>query len=194
MSSVATDPLGQEFLSAVYKTAGEYRTEQESVADLVAKLNPRHWVIHREVNGWLLHPRQFGDGKLNLRVDVVLEPTEELMYAGWRWGPIPIECKKSDHNIGPALCQLMDYTRCVWSLPNGFDVMSRLCFLWPLKPPGGTVASMMVQNRVGGAFLRQYKRDRLVLMFNSTVAYEDRDFESPTVARELRGGDKTGSR
>lgn len=194
MSSFATDIAGQEYLSAVLKTAGHYRTEEESVADLVSKVNPRHWTVHREVNGWLLHPRSFSDGKLNLRVDVVLEPTEELQYAGWRWGPIPIECKKSDHHVGPTLCQIMDYTRCVWSLRTGWDVMARLCFLWHFKPPGGTVASVMVNNRIGGAFAREYRRNRLVLMFNSTVAYEDRDHDQPSIATELRGGNKTGSR
>lgn len=194
MSTSSLDVAGNEYLSAVLKTAGHYTTEEESVADLVSKINERHWIVHREVSGWLLHPRSFGDGKLNLRVDVVLEPTEELQLAGWRWGPVPIECKKSDHQVGPAICQIMDYTRCVWSMPNGYHVMSRLCFLWHFKPPGGTVASLMVNNRIGGAFLRDYRRDRLVLMFNSTVAYEDNKFETATIANELRGGGKTGSR
>jgi|694.fasta_scaffold38499_7 hypothetical protein len=188
------DVAGNECLSAVFRTCGEYQTEEESVAGLVSKLNKRHWTVHREVSGWMLHPRSFSDGKLNLRVDIILEPTEELLYSGWRWGPVPVECKKSSHNIGPAVCQAMDYTRCVWSLPNGYDVMSRLCFLWPFKPPGGTVASVMVNNRIGGAFLRDYKRDAVVLMFNSTVAYEDRGEQEPHIANDLRGGTKTGSR
>lgn len=194
MTTVPLGIEGLENLSAVLRTAGEYKTEDESVCDLLGKVNASHWTVHREVTGWLLHPRSFGDGKLNLRVDVVLEPTDKLMLAGWRWGPVPIECKKSEHQVGPVLCQAMDYTRCVWSLPNGYDVMSRLCFVWPFKPPGGTLASVMVNNRIGGAFLRDYRRDRLVLMFNSTVAYEDRGHELPTVANELRGGGKTGSR
>lgn len=194
MTTAVVDVSGQEYLSAVLKTAGHYRTEEESVAGLLSKVNPRHWIVHREVSGWLLHPRSFGDGKLNLRVDLILEPTQELQYAGWRWGPVPIECKKSEHQVGPAICQIMDYTRCVWSLPNGYDVMSRLCFLWHFKPPGGTVASVMVNNRIGGAFLRDYRRDRVVLMFNSTVAYEDRDHDLPSIANDLRGGGKTGSR
>ena len=192
--ATAAEIWGQERLSAVLKTAGEYRTEEDSVSDLISKINNAHWIVHREVNGWLLQPRSFSDGKLNLRVDVLLEPTEQLIMAGWRWGPVPIECKRSDHNVGPALCQMMDYTRCVWSLPTGFDVMCRLCFLWPFKPVGGTLASLMVNNRLGGAFLREYRRDSLVLMFNSTIAYEDRKQELPNVARDLRGGSKTGSR
>lgn len=194
---MATMPVqvdGSEFLSAVLKTCGHYSTEEQSVADLLAKVNASHWTIHREVDGWLLHPRAFSDGKLNLRVDVMLEPTESLQMSGWRWGPVAIECKKSESHVGPALCQIMDYTRCVWSLPNGFQVMSRLSFLWHFKPPGGTVASMMVNNRIGGAFLRDYRRDRLVLMFNSTVAYEDQGADQPRLANELRGGSKTGSR
>lgn len=194
MATLPAQVDGSEFLSAVLKTCGHYTTEQQSVQDLLLKVNPNHWTVHREVEGWLLHPRAFGDGKLNLRVDVMLEPTEDLQMCGWRWGPVAIECKRSDAHVGPAICQIMDYTRCVWSMPNGFQVMSRLCFLWHFKPPGGTVASVMVQNRIGGAFLREYRRDRLVLMFNSTVAYEDRRDEQPHVAAELRGGNKTGSR
>lgn len=191
---IAGDIDGFEYLSAVMKTCGEYSTEDAAVADLLSKINANHWVVHREVDGWLLQPRSFSDGKLNLRVDVLLEPTEYLQMCNWRYGPIAIECKRSGAHVGSALCQIMDYTRCVWSMPNGFQVMSRLCFLWHFKPPGGTVASMMVNNRIGGAFLRDYKRDRLVLMFNSTVAYEDRGGDCPRVAAELRGGSKTGSR
>lgn len=191
---IANQMDGSEYLSAVLKTCGQYSTEDDAIADLLSKVNPSHWFVYREVEGWLLHPRPFGDGKLNLRVDVMLDPTEHLQECGWRWGPVAIECKRSDAQVGPALCQIMDYTRCVWSMRNGEHVMSRLCFLWHFKPPGGTVASVMVNNRIGGAFLREYRRDRLVLMFNSTVAYEDHGTDHPHIANELRGGSKTGSR
>jgi hypothetical protein len=185
---------GAEFLSAVMKTGGEYSSEEDAVAHLLEKVNASHWLVHREVSGWLLHPRPFTDGKLGLRVDVMLQPTEQLMYAGWRWGPVAIECKRSDSHLGPAICQVMDYTRCVWELPTGFQVMCRLCFLWHFKPPGGTIASVMVNNRIGGAFLRDYAREHLVLMFNSRVAYQDNGDEQPRVATDLPGGNKTGSR
>lgn len=185
---------GPEFLSAVLKTCGHYATEEQSIADMLSKVNKSHWTVYREVQGWLLHPRPFGDGRLNLRVDVMLDPTEHLQECGWRWGPIAIECKRSGSQVGPALCQVLDYTRCVWLMRNGEHVMSRLCFLWHLKPPGGTVASLMINNRIGCAFLRDYKRHHLVLMFNSTVAYEDRGCDTPRIANDLRGGDKTGSR
>ena len=189
----ATD--GDRFpnLSAVLKTCGHYLCEPDSVAALLSSFDPDDWKAHQEVSGFLLSPRPFSDGKLDLRVDVVLEPTHRLMMAGWRWGPVAIECKKSDHPVGPALCQLLDYTRCVWSLPGGFDVMTRMCFLWPFKPPGGTLLSVMVNNRIGGAFLRPYREQRLVLMFNGTIAYESCD-DGPRVANDLRGGNKTGSR
>lgn len=194
MATIAVGIDGAESLSAVMKTCGQYRTEDESVADLLSKVNRNHWIVHREVDGWLLHPRSFSDGKLNLRVDVILQPTQELLEAGWRWGPVPIECKRSEAYVGPSLAQVMDYTRCVWALPGGFDVMARMCFLWHFKPPGGTVLSLMVNNRIGGAFLRDYRRDALVLMFNGTVAYEDYGSSTPRIAADIRGGAKTGSR
>jgi len=198
VNTFPVDIAGQEHLSAVLRTAGEYQTEGDSVAALLSVVNRSHWTVSTEVTGWLLHPRADSDGKLGLRVDVMLEPTEELMLAGWRYGPVPIECKRSEFNCGPAIAQVMDYTRAVWELREsrslGYRVMSRLCFLWPLKPPGGTLGSVMVNNRIGGAFLREYRRDRLVLMFNSTVAYEDSHDGPPTIANELRGGQKTGSR
>ncbi len=189
-----TNINGSEHLSAVLKTCGQYATESDAVADLLRKVNPSHWIVHTEVEGWLLQPRSFSDGKLNLRVDVVLEPTDQLLMCGWRWGPVAVECKKTGFHVGAALSQIIDYTRCVWSLPGGFDVMCRLCFLWHFQPPGGTIASVMVNNRIGGAFLREYRRDSLVLMFNSTVAYEDSRDGDPRVASVLNGGNKTGSR
>lgn len=187
---------GRENLSAVLKTCGEYLTEKDSVEALLSKVNPAHWVVHTEVNGWLLSPRSFSDGKLSLRADVVLEPTDALCMAGWRWGPVVVECKKSGANVGHALNQILDYGRCLWSLPGGFDVMPRFCFLFPFAPPGGTVASLMVNNRIGGAYLREYARDRLVLRFNGYVAYEDGPYggDDVRIAHDLQGGSKTGSR
>lgn len=181
-------------LRSVLKTRGEYATEPDSVAALLSIINQDHWKIHQEIPGWMLHPRIDTDGTSRVRVDVFLEPTDRLIHDGWRWGPVAIECKKSDTNVGPVLSQALDYTRCVWSLENGFNVMAKLVFIWPLDATGGTVGSVMAQNRIGSAFARPYSNNHLVLMFNSQVAYEDYGADAPRVSHDLRGGGKKGSR
>jgi hypothetical protein len=88
----------------------------------------------------------------------------------------------------------MDYTRCVWQTPNGFSVMSRFVFIWPCEQPKHDLESVMVQHRIGVANPCTPVRDRLMLSFNGTIAYADRDHGAPHVAVDLRGGCKQGSR
>jgi hypothetical protein len=175
-------------------TCGEYATEPDSVAALLSIVNPAHWLVMQEVNGWMLQPRMDTAGGGRARIDVLLQPTRELIEQGWRWGIVGIECKKSETKVGRVVSQAMDYTRCVWDTPNGFAVMSRFVFIWPCESPGNDLQSVMAQHRIGVAHPRGRGADRLVLWFNATIAYADNGDTNPRVAIDLRGGSKQGSR
>jgi hypothetical protein len=174
-------------------TCGEYETEPHSVSALLAIINQDHWHVMREVEGWMLHPRLDTAGSGRPRIDLLLQPKKPLLEAGWRWGIVGIECKKSGTKVGRVISQAMDYTRCVWDTPNGFAVMSRFVFIWPCEPPKSDIDSVMVQHRIGVAHPR-YHETRLCLWFNHTVAYAETPDGKPCVASDLRGGSKQGSR
>ena len=174
-------------------TCGEYATEPDAVAALLSVVNPTHWHVLQEVHGWMLHPRIDTTGTGRPRIDVLLQPKKLLIESGWRWGHVGIECKKSDVKLGRVISQLMDYTRCVWETPNGFNVMSRLNFIWPCDPVKNDLESVMVQDRIGVACL-QHRLPRLRLSYGGTAAYADNGHALPCIATELRGGNKQGSR
>jgi hypothetical protein len=175
-------------------TCGEYANEPESVASLLAIVNPAHWLVMQEVHGWMLQPRLDTNGSGRPRIDVLIQPTRALIEHGWRWGIVGIECKKSATKVGRVVSQAMDYTRCVWDTPNGFAVMSRFVFIWPCEPPKNDLESVMVQHRIGVAHPRGRDAERLSLWFNGTIAYADNGDADPCVAIDLRGGSKQGSR
>lgn len=175
-------------------TCGEYATEPDSVAALLSIINPSHWAVRTEIDGWMLHPRIDAEGSGVLRMDAILKPTALLIERGWRWGFIGIECKRSGKKVGRVISQAMDYTRCVWNLPSGIDVMTRFVFVWPCEPVKDDLQSVMVQHRIGVAYPRGKSNSQLCLWFNGTLAYADQGDDEPRIAKELVGGNKQGSR
>lgn len=105
--------------------------------------------IHREVRGTYIQPR-IGTPTKTPRIDRVLWPTDDARRQGWTLGPIGIECKRSDEKIGPPINQMLDYSRAVWDLPE-VSLVLRWVFLWPYGECYGPLASVMNQNRLGGA-------------------------------------------
>lgn len=104
--------------------------------------------ICREVTGTYIQPHHDVDLK-RARIDRILIPNSKAVAAGWRDGPIGIECKKSGHKLGRVLSQALDYSRCAWELENGFTIMLRWIFIWPLDNPKGDLESVMAQHRIG---------------------------------------------
>lgn len=138
-------------------TSGEWKTEAESCAYLdnvlerIDKFN-----VYREVRGYYLQPR-LGQQLCTPRIDRVLVPKAALKSAGWSYGPIAIECKRSEENIGPPLAQLLDYSRAAWQIQPGIWVVPEWTFLWPGPLQlGGPILSVFAQNRLGIAISTQY--------------------------------------
>ena len=57
-------------------------------------------------------------------MDRVLVPMRKLKEAGWSYGVIGIEAKRSDIKIGPAISQCLDYGRSLFELAGGVRVGS----------------------------------------------------------------------
>lgn len=175
-------------------TCGEYATEQDSVAALLPIINRDHWLVRQEVSGWLLQPRIDTEGSGKTRIDIVLQPTRLVMEAGWRYGMIGLECKRSGVKLGRVISQAMDYTRCVWEMPSGIDVMTRMVFIWRCDNVKSDIESVMIQHRIGIACLC-HRGNRLRLRVGETVVYEDLGPGlGARIARTIPGGRKAGSR
>lgn len=133
-----------------HMTYGTWQVESDS-CDALDRILERHafWQVHKEVCGRPTFTGLHQETK-GLRIDRVLIPTPKARSAGWCFGPVGIECKRSGEKIGRATSQMLDYQRALWKLPNG-DVWFALnwVFLWPARKLGGPVASVMAQNRLG---------------------------------------------
>ena len=132
-------------------TSGEYETEKDAVKKIHFLLTQMGlFNIYDEVCGEYEYRPHFKDNKKTPRLDIVLVPNRAFIDAGWKFGAIGIECKKSNVKIGKPLSQILDYSTAVFRLPN-FPVVIKpdFIFLWPLEKTHGDIASIMAQNRFG---------------------------------------------
>lgn len=104
--------------------------------------------VYREVWGRYLLSRPFAN-ESRPRIDRFLIPKQPVLDAGWIYGPIGIEGKKSGHKIGKAVSQALDYSAAVFEPIPGFHFNLESVFVFPVSMPKGDVASVMTQNRIG---------------------------------------------
>lgn len=133
-------------------TAGTFTTEPQAwdYFDELVVANGC-FAVHREVCGEYIHPRMNTIDK-TARLDRLLIPSRKALDAGWRLGAIAVEGKKSGNDLGPMIAQALDYTRCAWRLSvgnPGMILMAEWLFLYPVDCPGGSIESVMAQNRIG---------------------------------------------
>ena len=132
-------------------TAPTFTTEAETCTafdDIIA--HPGLFTSNADVRGTLLQPRP-GQVDKSVRIDRILLPTVQLLDLGWRHGIIGVELKRSGIKIGPAIAQAMDYTRSVFTLAAGYQVVPSMVFLFPLEKQHGPLASVLAQQRIGAA-------------------------------------------
>jgi|ERR1051326_4069081 hypothetical protein len=178
--------------STNYLTCGDFQDEAAAVADFDARIAQCDLFMScKEVCGFYLHPR-YGAELCNPRIDRILVPNAKLLKAGWEYGPIGIECKKSGEKIGKAVSQAMDYSRAAFELPGNFAlVVLRWIFIWPLSTFAGDIESVMAQNRIGGVS-GYYSHDLKFKASGSNMLYVGQDgrFEIGNV----KCGNRTGNR
>jgi hypothetical protein len=106
--------------------------------------------IQIEVPGKILQPRLLADEQ-DTRIDRIIFPNQQLVDAGWKFGPIGVEIKKSRTKLGPPLSQILDYSRCVWDIHKDRSTWATLFyfFLFPAAKMHGPIASILAQNRIG---------------------------------------------
>ena len=186
-STTTIEPLVSDWY-----TGGGWLDKPASVADLDRRLEECGlFQVLREVDGYYVQPRYLSEEK-QPRIDRLLIPGKRLADAGWRYGVIGVECKKSGKKIGAALAQCQDYSRAIFTTARaGVSVQCEWIFLWPLKDFAGPTASLMTQNRIGGAYGDAWSLLTLKLACGSVLSVS-------TVGQfrigNVRAGMKVGSR
>lgn len=140
-----------DYLSKDAVVGGNFADEEQSQeAFALAMKDQRFFNVYREVWCWYYGGQPFQQNDRG-RIDFVLMPKREAIDCGWRNGAIGIECKASGKKAGPVLCQMADYARAVFeSEASGLLFCLSGVFVWPgLTVCGGTMASLMAQNRIG---------------------------------------------
>ena len=177
-------------LSSREKTGGAYYSEKTSAEAFDNLINLNLWVVHKEVNGHLMHPRPFANGTNNLRIDRLLIPTNELINMGWNLGAVGIEIKASNKLLGPIISQVLDYQRCIWKLKNGIMIACSHYFIWELNNLGENLQSIMAQNRIGEAYCEtEVSGKALCLRLSSKIIFNQYGCNT-----DLTIGNKVGSR
>lgn len=90
-------------------TSGSFDTEAQAVSFFDTHINQEFFIIESEVKGRRLFDDKpvKKDGQ-NLRIDKILHPTLKAVNAGWFFGPIGIEIKRSGEAVGPVLTQILE--------------------------------------------------------------------------------------
>ncbi len=150
--------------------------------------------IERECVGEYIHPRHNTNDK-EARIDRILIPTQKAIDAGWNCGAVGFEGKKSGTALGPMLVQAIDYTRCLFVLSNKNKIMLDWIFCFPVKNPGGDIESVMLNNRIGCAYIREWDTDRILkLTAGSTNVFEGTATRMGYIKSPPPFGKKRGSR
>lgn len=172
----------------------QFETEEDAWQkfDAIVKAN-KAFASHSEVCGHYIQPRPDTEDK-QPRIDRILIPLKPAIDAGWVYGAIGIEGKRSNHNAGHLVLQAMDYSRAAFELETGVPgllLMCRWIFVFPFVREIGTVESLMVQSRIGYANVFERSIKFCVSVTNALVIHEDGSLQ---IAKSLPMGRKRGSR
>jgi len=180
-------------------TAEQYKDEQTSVDRLKHLLHEASiFNVFQEVWGEYEYRPHYKETK-KARIDFLLTPKKVLLDAGWKYGAIGIECKKSNVKIGHPLSQIMDYSTAVFRHPfHTVLIKTDFIFLWPLEKMKGAIASLMAQNRFGSVHEERpdtnWHRLRFFCGEQKVLDYSFRQPDHISINPKISFGSKTGSR
>lgn len=137
-------------------TAGSFATEEESQSAFFSAFDRLNlFTIYCEVPCWYFGGAAFSENPFG-RIDFVLSPKPSLIRFGWNMGIVGVECKKSGHKAGPLICQMADYSKALFRLPENTGsciVGMSAVFCHPeLTASGRCLGSIMANNCIGEAF------------------------------------------
>lgn len=131
-------------------TGVDYETEADAWAAFDAAMlrAKAMFSTYKEVRGELLQPRPGADDN-GVRIDRILIPTLAGRSAGWKFGVIGVEAKRSNEKVGRPLSQCLDYSRAAFDIGDRILVVPTWIFLFPMQRVTGDLESIMAQQRIG---------------------------------------------
>ena len=141
-----------DYTESKLETEGDYATEQESSDAFLSAITATEcFTIYQQVNGWYFGASAFGDKATGI-IDFVLTPKKKLIDKGWAMGCVGVEVKKSGHKAGPLICQMIDYSKAVFRLPETSGsvlvCMTAIC-AFPAFDTFGAIQSVLANHRCG---------------------------------------------
>jgi hypothetical protein len=148
--------------------------------------------IFREVECWYFGGSVFGD-KPTGRIDFLMTPQKPLLDAGWKNGIVGVEVKKSGHKAGPLICQMIDYSKAVFRLPDTAGA-SLIClssvYAFPSFSGGGTIGSIMANHRIGAAVIDSHGCGLRIASSWAFRTHKDRGIHVVNVACGYKNGSR----
>lgn len=127
-------------------TTGGYQKESSAVAALLNIVRSSgKFVVHTERPSKTIRLQRWQSDKKGYRIDVILEPRDELWASGWPYGLMGIECKPSGRPFGKAILQMMDYHDATWDVHGREVVLDRSTSntaRLPASLPGDTLEAL----------------------------------------------------
>lgn len=144
------------------KTCGNFATENDACEffDRFMEGN-KFFVVESEVKGRRLYDSQPLDPKANwqgLRIDRILHPTINAFQAGWGFGQIGVELKKSGIKIGGVIAQVIEHRTTVFMSKYlcNTRIMPIMFAVFPMEKLLNDVASFCAQHNILSCSYNKY--------------------------------------
>ena len=146
------------------KTSGDFQTEKDAAAFFDNFLEgSKFFVVESEVPGRRLYDSQplEPDTKWQgLRIDRILHPTIHAFQAGWQFGTIGVEIKKSGVKLGGVIAQVIEHRSTVFRSKMLFNtrVLPIMFAIFPSEKLFNDVASFCAQHNILNCYFNEYSQ------------------------------------
>jgi hypothetical protein len=163
----------------------ERLTEPEARRELLGVIPRSLFRVHEEVTGRLMHEkpikalfRRWGKiQKQGVTIDLVLQPTEELLKLGWELGNVGVEIKvgplqnNPKVKLGRIFSQISDYQWAAFRLCDGKDEQLSMIFLssFPPEEYRQLFSSILMQEGIGAVRYKAGREDSLKLLHGNSM-------------------------
>lgn len=184
-----------------HTTCGNFSDEKDAAAFFDSKINNKFFHIEKEVVGRRLFddkPKQKSDDgedeEQGVRIDRLLIPNQSAYDAGWKYGPIAVEIKRSNMAIGPSYAQVFEYRQSLFISKYLYNsrIMPLVFAVFPMTEVKYDLHSLSMTQIILSCRYNRYNNS-LKFGYSSLTALEITDKEI-TVNDKFRLTTRKGSR
>ena len=126
-------------------TDAGFESEKKAETFFDKKINLHFFAIEKQVKGRRLFDDKCTKGEQNLIIDRILHPTIHAVEAGWRYGPIGVELKKSNIALGGIITQILEQRQTLFlsRFLNNTRILPTIFAIFPVSHIKGDIHSLM---------------------------------------------------